>query len=922
MRFLYNLLFFVIFLIMLPASIYSIDNYKVHNIKGEEAPFDALINCFYKDKEGYIWIGASGNLFRYDGDKYRNYTFDKVVDQPYSQIIYSIIEDASGEILVGNMQGLWRLNRTTSLLEPFHKDKINNLVIAMESLNDKTLIASHNSIFELDLSNNINRHIIKKNEIDTDIQILDLLINKDDKVWVLSNEGIFDYDLKSRRSVYYGVRSKFYDYDNLKCFVQLGDHLIIGTESGDIIYFDTTKNRFTAKKNIIHTPLVKIDVLNNSHLIMGTANEGVILYSLDSEDKQIINIQKSEKGNLLSDQVSDIFISENKIFIGYKFYVGFDIVNFDNNEVFVYETKDFSTSGYSIRSLLIDNDNKLIGTRKGFYFCDNDNVYYFNTKLNNDNNALTSDIIFSFKEYNGKYLVGTCRGGITLFDPNLKKVYRESYFDDLNNTDIFKIENDYYNNLWIATLDGLFYFDSDLKKLRKYDIHNSSLPNNIVWSVTLDDNGKLWVCTESGIRWFDYEKQDFVHTDFEEPENDVIRHVYKLNNKKLCFISHRYCKAFIREDDSDNQVLENVGCYFYNVVEDKNDNMWFGTNIGVIKIDKEKNTRLYSTNDGMPDPIINVSSQSYIDQDDKIWFCNISGLIYIIPNNDRLISPIKITDIYFNNNKASENIDKVYSFKSAENNNLIKVDFASLSYGRCLSEQYEYILEPIDTSWTNLGCKKELVFYNLNDGQYNLKIRRILDKQSTDSLKLIIKRSYNMVLYKIMVWILALLVITLLYLHFFRKNKNKTRLDNLDLISDDEINYSNKDIDEKYKFSKINEDQAKDIIVKLNEYIVLNKAYLKNDLKQSDLADAIGYSSQILSQVFTGYLNCKYYDYINTYRVEEFKKIVTTEDIDKYTLNSLAERCGFSSQSSFFRSFKKITGCTPNEFINNQEVKN
>ena len=106
MRFLYNLLFFVIFLIMLPASIYSIDNYKVHNIKGEEAPFDALINCFYKDKEGYIWIGASGNLFRYDGDKYRNYTFDKVVDQPYSQIIYSIIEDASGEILVGNMQGL------------------------------------------------------------------------------------------------------------------------------------------------------------------------------------------------------------------------------------------------------------------------------------------------------------------------------------------------------------------------------------------------------------------------------------------------------------------------------------------------------------------------------------------------------------------------------------------------------------------------------------------------------------------------------------------------------------------------------------------------------------------------------------------------------------------------------------------------
>jgi AraC-like DNA-binding protein len=32
-------------------------------------------------------------------------------------------------------------------------------------------------------------------------------------------------------------------------------------------------------------------------------------------------------------------------------------------------------------------------------------------------------------------------------------------------------------------------------------------------------------------------------------------------------------------------------------------------------------------------------------------------------------------------------------------------------------------------------------------------------------------------------------------------------------------------------------------------------------------------------------------------------------------LTALAELCGFSSRASFFRSFKKSTGVTPNEYI-------
>ena len=54
---------------------------------------------------------------------------------------------------------------------------------------------------------------------------------------------------------------------------------------------------------------------------------------------------------------------------------------------------------------------------------------------------------------------------------------------------------------------------------------------------------------------------------------------------------------------------------------------------------------------------------------------------------------------------------------------------------------------------------------------------------------------------------------------------------------------------------------------------------------------------------------------MNDYRIEEFKRLVDKDEYSKYTLTALAELCGFSSRTSFFRYFKKVIGITPNEYI-------
>lgn len=110
-------------------------------------------------------------------------------------------------------------------------------------------------------------------------------------------------------------------------------------------------------------------------------------------------------------------------------------------------------------------------------------------------------------------------------------------------------------------------------------------------------------------------------------------------------------------------------------------------------------------------------------------------------------------------------------------------------------------------------------------------------------------------------------------------------------------------------------EECKRLADKLEIVMHKEKPYTNPNLKIADLAASIGTSSHTLSYLFNQYLNRNYYDYINDYRIAEFKRLVEKDEYAKYTLSALAELCGFSSRASFFRYFKKATNITPNEYI-------
>ena len=57
--------------------------------------------------------------------------------------------------------------------------------------------------------------------------------------------------------------------------------------------------------------------------------------------------------------------------------------------------------------------------------------------------------------------------------------------------------------------------------------------------------------------------------------------------------------------------------------------------------------------------------------------------------------------------------------------------------------------------------------------------------------------------------------------------------------------------------------------------------------------------------------NANFTTIVNQYRVKEALRLFTDEKYSKFTISYIGTQCGFSSDSTFHRAFKKITGVTP-----------
>ena len=90
--------------------------------------------------------------------------------------------------------------------------------------------------------------------------------------------------------------------------------------------------------------------------------------------------------------------------------------------------------------------------------------------------------------------------------------------------------------------------------------------------------------------------------------------------------------------------------------------------------------------------------------------------------------------------------------------------------------------------------------------------------------------------------------------------------------------------------------------------------YMNEALTLPLLAESLNLSPSHLSQVINQQFEKNFFDFINTYRVEEAKRRLRNPQFSHFSILAIGLDCGFRSKSSFNRAFKKFVGQTPSEF--------
>lgn len=98
---------------------------------------------------------------------------------------------------------------------------------------------------------------------------------------------------------------------------------------------------------------------------------------------------------------------------------------------------------------------------------------------------------------------------------------------------------------------------------------------------------------------------------------------------------------------------------------------------------------------------------------------------------------------------------------------------------------------------------------------------------------------------------------------------------------------------------------------KLNEFIHRERLFVNPKLNLRTLSESVELNQKLVSRLINQYADCNFYQYINQFRVDEFKKQLISNKAHKLSLWGVAQESGFNSKSTFHAVFKAIEGGYP-----------
>jgi len=97
--------------------------------------------------------------------------------------------------------------------------------------------------------------------------------------------------------------------------------------------------------------------------------------------------------------------------------------------------------------------------------------------------------------------------------------------------------------------------------------------------------------------------------------------------------------------------------------------------------------------------------------------------------------------------------------------------------------------------------------------------------------------------------------------------------------------------------------------------------YLDPELTLAKLSKILHVRPAALSEILNSQVKKSFFDFVNQYRVEDFKTKSLSGTFSHLSIMGVAYECGFNSKAAFYRAFRKYENCSPSDFLSRENRK-
>lgn len=741
---------------------------------------------FLRDSDGFLWIGGTSGLYRYDGFELKEYKAGP--ESISSNWVRAIVEDHQANIWIGSYNGgLTRYDKKTDTFTHYKHDPDNGKSLSSNIIPydvQAILVDRAGALWIATQGGGLNKYNREtdsftrfrhdpdnKNSLSSD-KVTVVFEDKEGILWVGTEDGGLNrFDREKKKWVHFQ-----HDPDNTNTINDIYIRTIhedgvgilwVGTQKGGLSRFDKKTGNWRHYTFDPDDP-TSISANNVSYIYEDRSGGFWICHNrlattetsgLDLFDKKtgVFKHYRHEPDNpdsLNSNMISRVYEDpETGIFWILNHVAGINIYDPKGAKFKLWPQNPKvpgSLSGKGVTEIFEDSRGNIwIGTLGGLDLLDKrtDTFTHFGADSKDPEKFAEKWIPAITEDRAGTFWVAS-KNILHIFDRKTGKVVKRYAHEPKNPqsltrcTAIRSMTPDRLNPniIWIATHGGgldKFNIEREIFTHFKNDPKNPNSLSNDVLRVIYDDGEVLWVPTFNGLNRL-VKKTGKLTRYFHDPKDpesisssfllgahrDMADNLWIIGKGGLSRLDEKSGK-FKNYTTADGfpEVL------FTSLLEDDQGNLWMGTgSSGLVRFDpKTESVKVFTEADGLQGNQFWGDSQMKT-KDGQLWFGGATGANSFYPNqvvDNPYVPPIVLTSLKQGGEKMAlgKAAEKASSITLDWRNNFFEFQFAALNYTKPERNRYAYMLEGVDKEWYYSGANPFGRYSNLPGGTYTLRLK-------------------------------------------------------------------------------------------------------------------------------------------------------------------------------------------------------